>query len=192
MQHILLVSNNAQHQALLKEAIDSQNCSISAVLEKIPALAAELQEHDVDIVVIDIEAHVESELETVRQIMETRPLPIVMFVEQGDSESATSATAAGVSAYVVDGLQTERIAPIIAAAVTRFNETQTLRNELAQTKTSLQERKTIERAKGLLMEQRGCNENESYTALRQLAMARNKRLADIAQGIVDSVALLKS
>ena len=191
MQHILLISNNTQHQNLLEKAIDSQHCTIIAVIENSSELATKLQQQAVDIVVIDIDNNGESELESIKQLMEDKPLPVVMFVNQGDRDSAANATAAGVSAYVVDGFKADRIAPIMAAAVTRFQETQALRQELAQATTSLQERKIIERAKGLLMEQQGCSENKAYTALRQLAMQRNKRLADIAQSLIDATSLMK-
>lgn len=190
MQHILLVSNNTRHQALLEKAIDRENCSIIAVIETSTNLAAELRSRAIDMVVMDLDDNEEAELESIRWIMENRPLPVVMFVRQGNRESAATATAAGVSAYVVDGLQADRIAPILAAAVTRFQETQALREELEQAKTSLEERKIIERAKGLLMEQRGCNENEAYSALRKLAMQRNRRLAEIAASVIDAATLM--
>lgn len=191
MQHIFLVSSNSQHQALLNAAIDRENCLISGVAETTATLAVELQSRPVDLLILELEDNGETQLETVRRIMDINPLPVVMFVPQGDRESAAQATAAGVSAYVVKGLQKDRIAPILAAAVTRFRETQELRKELLQAKTSLQERKTIERAKGMLMEQRNCSENEAYTALRQLAMKTNKRLADVAQSVMDSFTLIR-
>ena len=141
-------------------------------------------------VVMDLDDNGEAELEAIRQIMENRPLPIVMFVQQGNRESAANATAAGATAYVVNGLKADRIAPILAAAVTRFQETQALRAELKQAETSLKERKIIERAKGLLMQQRSCSEDEAYSALRKLAMQRNKRLAEIAASVIDAASLM--
>ncbi len=191
MQHILLVSNNTQHQALLEKAIDRENCSIVVVIKTGAQLDAELRSRAIDMVVMDLDDNGEAELESVRQIIENRPLPIVMFVRQGNRESAANATAAGVSAYVVDGLQVDRVAPILAAAVTRFQETRSLREELERTKASLEQRKIIERAKGLLMQQRGCSEEEAYSALRKLAMQRNKRLAEIATSVIDAASLIK-
>ena len=193
MQHILLVSSNTGRQALVEKAIDRENCSIIALIETSANLAAELDRGpsiSIDMVVMDLDDNGEAELEAIRQIMENKPLPVVMFVRQGNRESAANATAAGASAYVVDGLQADRVAPILAAAVTRFQETQTLREELERTKASLEERKIIERAKGLLMQQRSCSEDEAYSALRKLAMQRNKRLAEIAASVIDAAILM--
>ncbi len=190
MQHILLVSSNTGHQALMEKAIDQENCSIAALIENSINLGAEVESRAIDMVVMDLDDNGEAELEAIRQIMENKSLPIVMFVQQGNRESAANATAAGASAYVVNGLKADRVAPILAAAVTRFQETQALREELKQTKTSLKERKIIERAKGLLMQQRSCSEDEAYSALRKLAMQRNKRLAEIAASVIDAASLM--
>ena len=191
-QRILLVSNNDHHQAVLEEAVQTEDCTIVKQIKTSTMLATELQMQVVDIVIMILDSNGTELLETLQQVMENKPLPVVMFVQQGDRQSAAAATAAGVSAYVLKGLQPERVAPILAAATARFQEKRTLLGELVQARTSLEERKVIERAKGLLMEQRNCNENEAYTALRQLAMERNKRLAEVAQGMIDSLNLLKS
>jgi len=190
MQHLLLVSNNTRHQALLKKSIDRENCSISAVYQPGDLGTVELQLSTIDMVVMDLDDNGEKALKAVRQIMQNRPLPVIMFVQCGDRESAENATAAGVSAYVVDGLQQERIAPILAAAMTRFQETQALRDELEHAKTSLEERKIIERAKGLLMQQRSCTEDAAYSALRKLAMERSKRLAEVSISVIDAATLM--
>ncbi|MCU7958800.1 MAG: ANTAR domain-containing protein [gamma proteobacterium symbiont of Bathyaustriella thionipta] len=190
MQNILLVSSDTRHRALLQEAIDRENCSIVAVIKDTRHLADELSRQAVDLVVLDLNESAEAELEIIRQVIANKPLPIVMFVRQGNRESAAKATSAGVSAYVVGGLHAERVAPILAAAVTRFQETQILHEELDRTKAHLQERKIIERAKGLLMQQRSCTEEEAYAALRKLAMQRNKRLAEIANSVIDAASLL--
>lgn len=193
MQHILLISNT-QSRSLLEKAIDRENFSIIATLKNSANLAADLQKYMtnqvIDMLVMDLEKSGETVLEAIRQLMEHIPLPVVMFVRQGDRQSAAEATKAGASAYVVNGLIEDRVGPILAAAITRFQETQLLREELMQTKISLQERKIIERAKGLLMEQRGCNENEAYTTLRKLAMEHSKRMSEVAQSIIDCITLI--
>lgn len=192
MRNILLVSDNKSHRALLEGAIDRRHCLVVEVLNSSDRLLLKTRSGIVDMVVLALDNNGSAQLEDVRRLMEQKAVPVVMFVEKGDRDSAANATAAGVSAYVVNGLQAERIVPVLAAAATRFEETQALREELAKTRASLQERKTVERAKGLLMEQRACNENEAYKALRQMAMQRNKRLADIAQGVIDSIELLSA
>ncbi len=193
MQRILLLSTT-QQRSLLEKAIERENHSIIAVLEMSANLAADLQKYVgtqmIDALVMDIEKSGKTILEAIKQLMAHTPLPVVIFVQQGDRQSAAEATAAGASAYVINGLKEDRVGPILAAAIIRFQKMQTLREELIQTKISLQDRKVIERAKGLLMKQHGCNENEAYIMLRKQAMERNKRIVEVAQGIIDCITLL--
>jgi response regulator NasT len=118
------------------------------------------------------------------------PRPVVMFASDGTPETIRAATRAGVSAYVVDGLDEKRIKAIVDVAVARFDELQDLRGQLAQANSKLAERKLIERAKGLLMKSRGLDEEAAYAALRKAAMDRSLKVAEIAQRIVDASDLL--
>lgn len=109
---------------------------------------------------------------------------VVMFTCDDDPEHMRSAIEAGISAYVVRGLSQERVRPIIEIAMTRFEQMQTLRRELKQARTTLAERKLVERAKGILMQQRVCSEDEAYRILRKTAMDQHRRLAEVAQGVI--------
>ena len=110
--------------------------------------------------------------------------------EDAASDTIGAAVRAGVSAYVVDGLQPQRVRPIIEVAIARFREFQALRRELEETRNKLAERKVIEKAKGLLMQQKGYSEEEAYQALRKLAMDRNQRLAEVARNVIAVLELL--
>ena len=107
-----------------------------------------------------------------------------MFVDRSDSESIRVAVQAGVSAYVVGGLSPERVRPILEVAIARFNEFQTLRRELETAKSTLEDRKVIERAKGIIMKRSGLGEAEAFRRLQRLASERNRKLVDIAAMIV--------
>jgi response regulator NasT len=115
---------------------------------------------------------------------------VAMFVDRSDDSMTRAAIEAGVSAYVVDGLKAERLKPILDAAVVRFNMFQRMRAELAETKRALEERKVIDRAKGLLMKARGIEEDAAYALLRKTAMDQGKRVADVAQALVTAAELL--
>jgi response regulator NasT len=115
---------------------------------------------------------------------------VVMFTHDDDTERMRTAIRAGVSAYVVGDLAGDRVKHIVDVAVLRFEQHQTLQRELDQTKTSLAERKLIERAKGILMRQRDCGEEQAFQALRKMAMDRNRRLAEVAQSVIDAAELL--
>ncbi len=118
------------------------------------------------------------------------PKPVIMFAEQGDSNTIDRAIRAGVSAYVVDGLNPERVRSIVDVAVARFREFQALRNELQQTRTRLADRQVIDKAKALLIQHRQMDEDEAYHAMRKLAMDRSQKLVDVANDIVSVLGLL--
>lgn len=113
-----------------------------------------------------------------------------MFVDRSDTASIEAAVEAGVSAYIVDGLKKERVKPILDMAVSRFNAFSRLQRELADAVSALEERKTVERAKGILMKMRSLSEEDAFALLRQSAMNEKKKISDIAQSIVTAAGLL--
>lgn len=143
-----------------------------------------------DIIIIDAESDARDVLEQIVIATRDAPRPIALFTEDASESHMTVAMEAGVSAYVVAGLQTERIKPVLDVALARFNANQKLRTELSDTKAKLAERKTIDRAKGLLMERHKLSEQDAYQKLRRLAMDKNLKVADIAQRILDVAELL--
>ncbi len=153
----------------------------------LPDRVAQLQP---DMIIIDAESDARDVLEHVVVATRDAPRPIVLFTEDHDKTNMEKAMAAGVSAYVVDGLKTERIKPVLDVAMARFNADQKLRAELSDTKLKLAERKTIERAKGLLMERHKISEDEAYQKLRRMAMDKNLKLSELAQRILDVADLL--
>jgi len=118
------------------------------------------------------------------------PRPIVMFTDDGDTTTIQHAIRAGVTAYIVAGMQPSRVGPILEVAQARFAADQALREELRDAQGRLAERKTIERAKGIVMRTKGVGEDEAYRLLRKMAMDRNERLLQVAQRIVDVAQML--
>jgi response regulator NasT len=114
-----------------------------------------------------------------------------MFVDKDEGALAEEAIRAGVTSYVVDGLNPKRVESVLRVAIARFRQYQTLHDELRRAKTDLQNRKIVERAKGILMKERGFGEERAYQALRKLAMDQNKRLVDVATSLVAVADLLK-
>jgi response regulator NasT len=153
----------------------------------LPERVAQLQP---DMIIIDAESDARDVLEHVVVATQGAPRPIVLFTENHDKSGMEAAMAAGVSAYVVAGLHSERIKPVLDVALARFKVEQKLRTELSDTKLKLAERKTIERAKGLLMERHKMPEHEAYQKLRRLAMDKNLKLSEVAQRILDVADLL--
>ncbi len=138
-----------------------------------------------DMIVVDAESDARDALEHLVMVTRDEPRPIVLFTDDHDPETAKQAIAAGVSAYVVAGLQPERVQPVLEVAMARFQHEQSLRAELHDAKTKLSERKTVERAKGIVMSRHGLTEDEAYQKLRKQAMEKGIKLAELAQRIVD-------
>ena len=143
-----------------------------------------------DVIVIDTESPTRDVLEHLVMVSQSSPRPIVMFASDSGGEAIREAVRAGVSAYVVDGLDAGRVDSIVEVACARFDELQRLKVELADANLKLSERKLVERAKGLLMRSRALSEDEAYHALRKLAMSKKLRLGDVAQQLIDSAELL--
>ena len=153
----------------------------------LPERIAQLQP---DLIIIDAESDARDVLEHIVIATRDERRPIVLFTEDGATASIDAAMAAGVSAYIVAGLQAERILPVLNVALARFRQEEKLRAELLDTRHKLLERKIIERAKGLLMRHHCLTEEQAYQRLRSMAMNKKLKLADIAQRILDVEDLL--
>ena len=153
----------------------------------LPERIAQLQP---DMIIVDAESDARDVLEHIVIATRDERRPIVMFTESDDTESMEAAVAAGVSAYIVAGLQSERIKPVLNVALARFKREQKLLDELSDTRSKLAERKIIERAKGLLMQRQQYTEEQAYQRLRTMAMSKNLKLSEVAQRILDVEDLL--
>jgi len=142
--------------------------------------------HEADAIVVNTD----SPSRDVLAHLATVTRPVVMFATDGAPETIRAAVGAGVSAYVVDGLDATRVKGIIDVAVARFESFQRLRGELAEANLKLEERKLVERAKGMLMKTRGLDEDAAYQLLRKLAMDRKQKVAQVAQQLIDAADLL--
>lgn len=180
----MLIDEDTGRAALLDRALREAGYSLVAHVAATNDLPTLVQEIRPDIIIIDVDSPSRDTLEHMHFISRDCPRPIVMFTQDGNSGAIQDAVRAGVSAYVVDGLKPERVKPILDVAVARFREYQALREELKETRTKLAERKTIERAKGILMKKHGCTEEQAYQMLRKLAMDRNQRVGEIAANVV--------
>jgi len=187
---VLVVDGDADRAAGVVLALAKAGYRVTAVLETGTDLYAKVRECQPDVIIIDMESPDRDMLEHLQVINRDDPRAIVMFCQDDASDTITAAVKAGVSAYVVDGLHPHRIKPILQTAVARFQDYQALRRELAETKTTLAERKILERAKGILMKQRGLSEEEAYQLLRKSAMNHNKRIVEVADGVITAFELL--
>ena len=187
---VVVVETDPNRAALIVESLAVAGDFDVRVLTRVNDLAERIRALKPDVVLIDIANPSRDTLEEMALASGPRERTVAMFVDRSDEGMTRAAIEAGVSAYVVDGMQPERLKPILDAAVTRFNMFQRMRTELETTKRALEERKVIDRAKGLVMKAKGIGEDEAYALLRKTAMDQNRRVADVAQALVTAAGLL--
>ena len=182
--------SEAARSRSLRIGLLQNGCNIVAVLPADVFLPERLAQISPDMIIVDAESQARDTLEHV--VMATRDArrPIVLFTEDNDTSHVRDAIAAGVTAYVVAGMAPERVRPVLDVALARFQHEESLRRELADARSQLSERKTIDRAKGILMTRNGLSEEDAYARLRKTAMDKGMKVADVAQRILDVSDLL--
>ena len=187
---VLVIDESPECADVLREGLERAGYEVTASLSSPTALLATIEQLKPDVIVIDTESPSRDVLEHLVVLTQHTPRPVIMFASDGAPETIREAVRAGVSAYVVDGLDPNRIRGIIDVAVAHFEDFQRLREELAEANLKLAERKIVERAKGLLMKSRGLDEQAAYRLLRKFAMDRKQRLGEVAQQLIDAADLL--
>jgi response regulator NasT len=188
---IVIVDENPIRAAILDEGLREAGHVHVVRLEDRQHLLARVYAIDPDVILIDLENPSRDVLEQMFQVSRAVRRPIAMFVDQADSASIEAAVDAGVSAYIVGGLRKERIKNILDLCISRFNAFARLQDELDRTKSALEERKVIDRAKGILMSAKNLSEEAAYALLRKTAMNENKKIAEVAQSVITAAELFK-
>jgi two-component system, response regulator / RNA-binding antiterminator len=188
---IAIVDENPVRAAILEEGLREAGYVNVVRIEGTAKLLARIYAIDPDVILIDLENPSRDVLEQMFQVSRIVKRPVAMFVDQADSASIQASVDAGVSAYIVDGLKKERIKSILDLCISRFNAFSRLQSELEQTKSALEERKVIDRAKGILMKAKKLSEEQAYALLRKTAMNENRKIADVAQSVITAAELFK-
>ena len=188
---ILLVDQNMTRASILEEGLREAGYTNVTVVRDMQNLLRRIVDADPDVICIDLENPNRDVLEQMFQVSRVVRRPVAMFVGRSDSDMIKAAVESGVGAYVVDGLKKERVKAVVDMAVNRFNAFNDLREELDRAKQALGERKVVERAKGILMKERGLTEEAAYALLRKAAMSDNKRVVEIAQAVITAAGLLR-
>lgn len=187
---VVIVEMDRERGVLIEESLRVAGDFDITLVGETNDLAGKIRDLNPDMVLVDIANPSRDVLEELTIASGPMVRPVAMFVDRSDEALTRAAIEAGVSAYVVDGLKSDRVKPILDAAVTRFNMFHRMRVELATTKRALEERKVIDRAKGMIMKARKVDEDEAYAILRKAAMDQGKRVADVAQALVSTAGLL--
>jgi len=188
---ILIVDANQVRAAIIEEGLREAGYRQLIRIAATTGLVAAIELHDPDVVVIDLEDPSRDALADMFLVSRHVRRPITMFVDQSDSASIEAAVEAGVSAYIVDGLKKERMQPILQTCISRFNAFRRLREELDEARSQLEDRKTIDRAKSIVMQLKGLSEDEAYALMRRTAMNEKRKLVDIARSLITAAEMLK-
>jgi two-component system, response regulator / RNA-binding antiterminator len=188
---ILLIDENPIRRTILEAGLGEAGFANVVVLQSTTGLLDQVYRMDPDVILIDLENPSRDVLEQMFQVSRVVRRPIAMFVDQSDRGTTEAAVEAGVSAYIVGGLQKTRVKDILELCISRFNAVARLQDELDRTKSALEARKTIDRAKGILMQLKGVPEEQAYALLRKRAMDEKRKIADVAQAVITAAELLK-
>jgi response regulator NasT len=188
---IVIVDENPIRAAILKDGLREAGHVQVMHLDDTSRLLARIYEIDPDVILIDLENPSRDMLEQMFQVSRAVRRPVAMFVDQSDAASIEAAVDAGVSAYIVGGLRKERVQNILDLCISRFNAFARLQDELDRTKSALEERKVIDRAKAILMNAKSLSEDAAYALLRKTAMNENKKIAEVAQSVITAAELFK-
>ncbi|MEM6749838.1 MAG: ANTAR domain-containing protein [Planctomycetota bacterium] len=189
---IMVADENEARGGLLAGVLAERGYDVVGLARGDSYLPSVVAEAKPDIILVNTESPSRDTLEQLTLIRRDQPRPVVMFASDEDGQTIRAAVKAGVSAYVTSGLNDARVQPVIELAIAHFREHQTVREELERTRTALQERQVIDKAKGILMRRRGCTEPEAFTMLRKSAMDRHKRIGQVAEEVVHMAELLEA
>lgn len=188
---VLLIDDGAHRVQSIREELTRQGHEVVGVIDSATLVHDCVQRLAPDLVIVDSQSPTRDTLENLATLSGTHPRPVVVFSEDASDDTLRRALKAGVSAYVVAGLRAERLQPVLQVAIARFEQEFALRAQLSQARQQLASRRTIERAKGVLMAEGGLDEDQAYRRLRKLAMDRGKRLVEVAESVIEARDLLR-
>jgi two-component system, response regulator / RNA-binding antiterminator len=189
---ILVIDESVERAHLIDRALRDAGHHHVVVVSQFTALVRQIEEIAPDVIVMDLGNPNRDFLEHMFRVSKAVQKPVAMFVDQSSEESMLDAVEAGVSAYVVDGLKQERVKPILDLAIMRFRAFEKLRRERDDALQALDERKSIDRAKVIIMRSNGVDEGEAHAVLRKAAMNQGRRIGQIADAIVQTSNNLKT
>lgn len=187
---IVIVDDSGLRATVLEEGLREAGYDDIHVVPPQSGFVARIERMAPDVVLMDLGSPSRDTLEEMLTVSRALARPIAMFVDQSDEVMIGAAIDAGVSAYVVDGLRKERVKPVVELAIRRFNAFARMHTELQEARTALAERKTVDRAKAILMNTRNLSEADAYSLLRSTAMNQNRRIVEVAEALITASSLL--
>lgn len=187
----VLVIDELDADLLLEQSLKQHGYQVATLKLQALNLLEVVQSLQPDAVVLNLYSPNERVLQMMLELNQHYSVPVIMFAEDQQTETINKVIKTGVSAYIVDGLEPRRIKAIIEVAIARFKEQQALKDELKKTKTQLEERKLVDRAKAILIKAQNYSEDQAYHALRKLAMDRKVSIGEMAKNVIAMADLFK-
>tara|TARA_B110000881_G_C18464221_1_gene457840 strand:+ start:326 stop:919 length:594 start_codon:yes stop_codon:yes gene_type:complete len=189
-QTCILLDDNHDRRSLLSRSISEIGFDVVATLKQHDELLISIENHPCDFLIIGVDIPSQELLSSLKFIHKKNPKPVIMFAEKDTPTIIQKTIDAGVNAYIVDDLQPKRLVSIINIALARFEQHQHLVQELTETKNKLEQRKILDKAKGILMQQKSITEQDAYALIRKMAMDKGEKLEKVAQNIIDVFSML--
>ncbi|MFQ5736649.1 MAG: ANTAR domain-containing response regulator [Thermodesulfobacteriota bacterium] len=184
MKNVAIVDDDSSARFVLKGFVEEAGFSVVAEGSNGAEAVEICRTKAPDLVIMDVKMPVKDGIEAAGEISRACPVPVILLTARDDEETVRRAAGAGVMAYLVKPVRREELAPAMELAMSRFREFNLLRQENAELKGALAARKTIERAKGLLMAREKISEGEAFSRLRKISMDKRKTMAEIAEVII--------
>ena len=188
--HVVLATDEGVSASDLFNLLISEGFVMATSISCCDNLSDAILQYQPDVLVVNVDNPHDELFDQLLDISEQYPLPVVLFSDKGEKNIIKKVVQAGVGAYVVDGLPVRQIRPVIELSIERFKAMRVIKNALVTAKNRLEERKVVEKAKGIVMANKKINENDAYQAIRQLAMSQNKKMLDIAKNIIEVSSVL--
>ena len=180
----MLVDDDADRASSVEESLRASGFDVLSIISSTSALLYQIEQHRPDVVLIDLQFPGRDILESLAVVNEHNPVPMVMFSQEDDPDYIQQAFRAGISTYLMDGIQPAKVKPIIDVALEQFKSFQALRQELQSARLQLEDQKLVLRAKALLMQQRKLDEDGAHRLLNRMAMDNNLKLGDVARTVI--------
>ena len=186
----ILLDDNHDRRSLLNRSMCEFGFDILSTIVNSNELLATVEKHPCDFLIIGVDLPSKQLLDSLKFIHKHNPKPVIMFAEKDTPQIIQKTVESGVNAYIVDDLQPKRLSTIINVAMARFEQHQNLLQELNDTKDKLEQRKILDKAKGILMQQKNITEQDAYALIRKMAMDKGEKLEKVAQKIIDVFSML--
>ncbi len=186
MTSALLFANRQMTAPTLGADLQAAGIAVLATVHEVSKLVQAVLLHAPDVLVCDEPFPTASLFDALHLLEQALPCPVLLFTQAMDAENIERATASGVHAYVVDGYSAARLRPLVQLAQARFRHAQQQRKAFDDMATRLEERKLVDRAKGILMRAQQISDDDAFRVLRSTAMSSNQRLGQLSQQVVQS------